>query len=131
MDSNPPAIMTSLTPSWMFWVANMMAFRPDAQTLLIVVASEESGILSSALPHLVNLPRGDTDLPGWTLANTGRNDISEVNLLNFVGRKPGLFDSVLDSSDTELRSGQAREGSSERSDRSSGGRKDIDWVLFE
>jgi hypothetical protein len=45
MDSNPPATMTSLTPSWMFWVANMIALRPDAQTLLMVVASEELGIL--------------------------------------------------------------------------------------
>jgi hypothetical protein len=115
----------------MFWVANMMAFRPDAQTLLMVVASEELGILLSALLDLVDLPRGDTDLSGWTLANTSRNDISKVDLLNLVGRKTGLFDSVLDSSDTELRSGQAREGSTERSDRGSGSRKDVDWVFFE
>jgi hypothetical protein len=46
MDSNPPATMISRTPSWMFCVANIMALRPDAQTLLIVVASDEVGMLS-------------------------------------------------------------------------------------
>jgi hypothetical protein len=46
IDSKPPAIMTSRTPSWMFCVANMIAFNPEAQTLLMVVASEVLGILS-------------------------------------------------------------------------------------
>jgi len=32
-----------------------------------------------------NVPSGDTDLPSWTLSNTGRNDISKVDLFNLVG----------------------------------------------
>lgn len=45
IDSIPPATMTSRTPSWMFWEANMMDFKPEAQTLLMVVASVDSGML--------------------------------------------------------------------------------------
>jgi hypothetical protein len=72
----------------MFWVANMIAFNPDAQTLLMVVASEVLGILLSAFVYFLkstDLPSGDTDLPSWTLSNTGRNDISKVDLFNLVG----------------------------------------------
>jgi hypothetical protein len=72
----------------MFWVANMIAFNPEAQTLLMVVASEVLGILLSALAHLLkstDVPSGDTDLPSWTLSNTGRNDISKVDFFNLVG----------------------------------------------
>jgi hypothetical protein len=72
----------------MFWVANMIAFNPDAQTLLMVVASEVLGILLSALVYFTkstDLPSGDTDLPSWTLSNTGRNDISKVDFFNLVG----------------------------------------------
>jgi len=72
----------------MFWVANMIAFNPDAQTLLMVVASEVLGILLSAFVYLLkstDVPSGDTNLPSWTLSNTGRNDISEVDLFNLVG----------------------------------------------
>jgi hypothetical protein len=32
-----------------------------------------------------DLPSRDTDLPSWTLSNTGRNDISKVDLFNLVG----------------------------------------------
>lgn len=45
MLSIPPAIMTSLCPSWIACEARVMAFIPDAQTLLMVVASVDSGIL--------------------------------------------------------------------------------------
>lgn len=45
MLSIPPATMTPLWPSWMFWAASIMAFIPLAQTLLMVVASAVSGIL--------------------------------------------------------------------------------------
>lgn len=43
MDSMPPASMISLTPSCRDWVAKVMAFMPEAQTLLMVVASVVSG----------------------------------------------------------------------------------------
>lgn len=53
MDSKPPATMTSRTPSWMFCVASMMALRPDAQTLLMVVASDDTGMLEPVSVHHV------------------------------------------------------------------------------
>jgi hypothetical protein len=45
MLSIPPATITPLCPSWMLWLANMIDFMPLAQTLLMVVASVESGML--------------------------------------------------------------------------------------
>jgi hypothetical protein len=66
----------------------MIAFNPEAQTLLMVVASEVFGILLSAFVYFsksTDLPSGDTDLPSWTLPDTGRNDISKVDLFNLVG----------------------------------------------
>ena len=74
-------------------------------------------------------PRSDTNLPSWTLSNTGRNDISEVQFLNLVCRETGFLDGMLDSGCAELRGGQAGERSSHGSDRCSGGREDVDWVF--
>lgn len=45
MLSIPPATMTPLCPSWIACAASEMDFIPDAQTLLMVVASVESGML--------------------------------------------------------------------------------------
>lgn len=41
MLSMPPATTTLLYPDSILWAASMMDFKPLAQTLLIVVASEE------------------------------------------------------------------------------------------
>lgn len=43
MDSMPPATMTSRAPVWRFCAASMTAFKPEAQTLLMVVASVVRG----------------------------------------------------------------------------------------
>lgn len=82
MLSIPPATMMPLWPSWMFWVASIIAFMPLAQTLLIVVASVVSGILQcislsvgsfffkkSQKTHPAPIPTclaGDCPTPAWT-----------------------------------------------------------------
>jgi len=43
MDSVPPATMQEAVPVMMVWVPRMMAFRPEAQTLLMVVQGTVSG----------------------------------------------------------------------------------------
>lgn len=46
MLSMPPATMIPRWPRAIAWEAMVMAFMPEAQTLLMVVASVETGILS-------------------------------------------------------------------------------------
>jgi hypothetical protein len=79
----------------------------------------------------IYVPSGDTDLPSGRLTHAGRYNVPEVDLLYLVGRDTGLFDGMLDGSRTELRSGERREGSTERSNGCSGGREDVDWVFLE
>ena len=43
MDSVPPAITIVALPVMMVWAPRMMAFRPEAQTLLMVVQTTEGG----------------------------------------------------------------------------------------
>jgi hypothetical protein len=43
IDSIPPATMISASPARISWSAVAIAFRPDRQTLLIVIDGTESG----------------------------------------------------------------------------------------
>src|SRR5438105_2608400 len=43
MLSMPPATKACSSPAWMDWAANMMALRPEPQTLLTVTAGMSSG----------------------------------------------------------------------------------------
>jgi hypothetical protein len=79
----------------------------------------------------IDVPSGDTDLPSGRLTHTGRNNVSEVDLLYLVGRDTSLLNSMLDSSDTELRGSEGREGTTEGSDRRSRSREDVDGVFLE
>jgi hypothetical protein len=64
MLSIPPATITPLCPSWMLWLASMIDFMPLAQTLLMVVASVESGMLrgsagrNTSIRHISGDERG-------------------------------------------------------------------------
>ena len=80
----------------------MIAFNPDAQTLLMVVASDEVGILESAVTQCHDVPSSDADLPGRALSDTRGQDVSKVYLLYHSGWEPRLFYGMTDGSDTNL-----------------------------
>lgn len=146
MLSIPPATMTPLWPSWMFWAASIIAFIPLAQTLLMVVASEVSGILSffASLVSMLgpkkkkkrrrrkkeknDAPGTDTDLPGGRLPDTSLDDVAHVKLLDLLWLDTGPVDGVLDGDDTELRRGEGGEGAVLCADGSSGGGDDVHGV---
>lgn len=145
MLSIPPATMTPLWPSWMFWAASIMAFIPLAQTLLMVVASEVSGILSffASLVSMLgpkkkkeedeerkknDAPGTDTDLPGGRLPDTSLDDVAHVKLLDLLRLDTGPVDGVLDGDDTELRGGEGGEGAVLCADGGSGGGDDVHGV---
>lgn len=139
MLSIPPATMTPLWPSWMFWAASIIAFIPLAQTLLMVVASEVSGILSFFASLVSNsffffpfffqdAPGTDTDLPGGRLPDTSLDDVAHVKLLDLLWLDTGPVDGVLDGDDTELRGGEGGEGAVLCADGSSGGGDDVHGV---
>lgn len=135
MLSIPPATMMPLWPSWMFWVASIIAFMPLAQTLLMVVASVVSGILQcisllvdSLFFKVKNAPGADTDLPGGRLPNTSLDDVTHIKLLDLLWLDTGLFDGVLDGDDTELRGGDGGEGAVLCADGGTGGGDDVHGV---
>jgi hypothetical protein len=87
----------------------MIAFIPEAQTLLIVVASVDSGMLYSqsvsnaAGPDATpDSPGTDGHLPSRGLTSTCLDDLTHVDLLDIFGFNTSLADGVLDSGDTEL-----------------------------
>lgn len=139
MLSIPPATMMPLWPSWMFWVASIIAFIPLAQTLLMVVASVVSGILqciSLSVDSIFffkaikskNAPGTDTDLPGGRLPNTSLDDVTHIKLLDLLWLDTGLLDGVLDGDDTELRGGDSGEGAVLCADGGTGGGDDVHEV---
>lgn len=122
-----------------------MAFIPLAQTLLMVVASEVSGILSffASLVSMLgpkkkkeedeerkknDAPGTDTDLPGGRLPDTSLDDVAHVNLLDLLRLDTGPVDGVLDGDDTELRGGEGGEGAVLCADGGSGGGDDVHGV---
>lgn len=116
-----------------------MAFIPLAQTLLMVVASEVSGILSFFCISCQQLlffspfffqdaPGTDTDLPGGRLPDTSLDDVAHVKLLDLLWLDTGPVDGVLDGDDTELRGGEGGEGAVLCADGSSGGGDDVHGV---
>lgn len=122
-----------------------MAFIPLAQTLLMVVASEVSGILSffASLVSMLgpkkkkeedeerkknDAPGTDTDLPGGRLPDTSLDDVAHVKLLDLLWLDTGPVDGVLDGDDTELRGGEGGEGAVLCADGGSGGGDDVHGV---
>lgn len=116
-----------------------MAFIPLAQTLLMVVASEVSGILSFFCISCQQLlffspfffqdaPGTDTDLPGGRLPDTSLDDVAHVKLLDLLWLDTGPVDGVLDGDDTELRGGEGGEGAVLCADGGSGGGDDVHGV---
>ena len=88
----------------------MIAFIPDAQTLLTVVASVESGILVivSAFDQsfTTDSPRPNPDLSRWALSNASLHNVAHVDLLHSLWLDPSLFHRMLDSNYTKLGSGE-------------------------
>lgn len=123
-----------------------MAFIPLAQTLLMVVASEVSGILSffASLVSMLgpkkkkkeedeereknDAPGTDTDLSGGRLPDTSLDDVAHVKLLDLLRLDTGPVDGVLDGDDTELRGGEGGEGAVLCADGGSGGGDDVHGV---
>ena len=70
----------------------MMDLRPNAQTLLIVVASRHT------CPN--------SGLTGWGLSNTDLDDIPKVDLLNELRLDTRLLKCVFERDGTKLRRGQ-------------------------
>jgi hypothetical protein len=73
-------------------------------------------------------PSCDADLPGGALPYTSLNDISNVDLLYVLWLDACLFDSVLYSYDTELRSREGSESSVDWSDGCTGSGEDVDCL---
>jgi len=120
-----------------------MALRPEAQTLLMVVASVLSGNLAISIYHSCvcanpNSPSTNTDLPSWGLPHTGLNDVAHVDLLDLFRLQSALLQRMLDGSDTELRGGLGGErpvegsnGGTRRTDNVDGlGGLGISFVFF-
>ena len=116
--------------------AKMIAFIPDAHTLLMVVASVESGILAPRTHQfpglfirlIIDPPRANPDLPRGTLSDAGLYDIPHVDLLHATGLDTGFTHRMLDGGDTELGCGEGRETAIDGPHGRSGGRDDVDGL---
>lgn len=150
MLSIPPATMTPRCLSAMFCAASMTDLRPDAQTLLMVVASVLSGMLQQAsascpmtrrhsfrlVPRQANLiishprpshsPRRNNNLPRGALAHTGLHDIAEVHLFDAVRLDAGALNGGLDGDGAELGRSEGREGAVDAADGRAGRRENVD-----
>lgn len=121
MLSIPPATIKPLCPSWMLCDAIMMDFIPEAHTLLIVVASVESGILivHSAQTRCLSLfdsPSTDSNLSRWTLTDSSLNDVAHVNLLDSLWLDTSSLHCMFDRDYAKLRSRERSKGAIDRSD---------------
>src|SRR6185312_4300243 len=85
MLSMPPDSTMSAEPAWMMSCASMVAFMPEPQTLLTVVAPVASGRPA-----------------GRGLALSGRQHIAHENFVDPLRREPGAFQRGLDDMRAEL-----------------------------
>ena len=111
----------------------MTDFRPDAQTLLMVVASVLSGILLHQQTPYPDLGKHDVDIPGSNdhlsrgrLSNTSLDDIAQVHLLDLVRLDTSLLNGRLDGHGTELGCSQGRERAVDAADGGTGARENVD-----
>jgi len=100
MDSVPPATTMDALPVMIVWAPRMMAFRPDAQTLLTVVQTVVSDRpartahwRAGAWPRLTGgQRRGCGQRPGEGKGGAlGREDIAKEDLLDLLGVDAGPF----------------------------------------
>jgi hypothetical protein len=93
----------------------MVAFMPEPQTLLMVVAPVASGNLACGLP-------------GRGLALSGRQHIAHEHLVDSLGRQFGPLQRRADYMRTELVCGKRRKLAHEAAERGAGGGEDDDGI---
>lgn len=75
-----------------------------------------------------DLPSSNTDLSGWTLPNTGLNDITHVDLLYSFWSETTLANGMLDGDNTEFWSGEGGERAVDRANGRSRRGEDVDGL---
>ena len=80
IDSMPPATTTSTSPARMSWSAIAMAFRPERQTLLMVIEGDVQW--DTAL---------DAGRACGVLAGAGLEDLAHDHVVDLLAADPGLL----------------------------------------
>ena len=95
IDSIPPATATSISPAAMPWAASMTAFRPEPQTLLMVMAATWFG--QAAV---------ERRLPRRVLPFAGGDDVAHDAFVDDRRVDPGAADRLAYGQGAELGSGE-------------------------
>ena len=115
MLSWPPAMMISESPSRIAWAASITAFRPEPQTLLIVIAGT-----------LLRQPGLDHRLARRVLAGAGLQHLAEDHLADLLARQLRALQQFGDHGGAEFGRRNLGERAAELADGGAGGGDDDD-----